>query len=325
MWQLSKYSINWFEDITGFFWSVTMLKKFLFMPRAFNLILVLSILILVGNANAEVLPKDKKEGRYFTDQPDVSNDYQIHFSYVLSLDNKDKEWDINGKMEEILKKVNDHMLEETAKHKLSNGIAQKYKYDYRADGKLDITFIRVDKKQSKIHKYRNNYIADFFWNQKMNNPKKIYYNFVAMSSVDGGEAGVGLGSTFINNKDTTETETRVNITLHELHHAQGGGFACVPGVSSRTAHNLNQGLKTQLGHGTKLGHPYLHKVENCPQLADSVYLTPTSKTPYDPYKITCLQDLGTYTHPKLVKLMKKKGRLGSFCKWKKFIPNFKSP
>ena len=74
------------------------------MPRAFNLILVLSILILAGNANAEVLPKDKKEGRYFTDQPDVSNDYQIHFSYVLSLDNKDKEWDINGKMEEILKK-----------------------------------------------------------------------------------------------------------------------------------------------------------------------------------------------------------------------------
>ena len=36
-----------------------------------------------------------------------------------------------------------------------------------------------------------------------------------------------------------------------------GGFACVPGVSKKTAHNVNRDLKTQLGHGFKLGHPLL--------------------------------------------------------------------
>lgn len=271
------------------------------------------------------LPKDKKEGRYFTDQPDVNNDYQIHFSYVLSLDNNDKEWGINGKMETILKKIKDQILKETARHKLSNGIAKKYKFDYRADGKLDITFVRIDKKQNEISKHRNGYLSSFFWQHEMNNPKKVYFNFVAMSSQDGGEAGVGLGSTFINSKYNNSTAQLVNITLHELQHTQGGGFACVPGVSSKSAHNANRDTKTQLGHGTKLGHPYLHKIKNCPQLADSVYLTPTSKKPYDPFKIGCSQDLGVFTNPKLVKLMKQQGRVGSGCKWGEFIPNFKSP
>tara|TARA_B110000261_G_scaffold18862_1_gene18870 strand:- start:1870 stop:2076 length:207 start_codon:yes stop_codon:yes gene_type:complete len=53
-----------------------------------------------------------------------------------------------------------------------------------------------------------------------------------------------------------------------------GGFACVPGVSKKTAHNVNRDLKTQLGHGVKLGHPYLHDVPNCPQLADTVFCPP---------------------------------------------------
>ena len=53
----------------------------------------------------------------------------------------------------------------------------------------------------------------------------------------------------------------------------------------KTAHNVNRDLKTQLGHGLKLGHPYLHDVYNCPQLVDSVFLFPTSIKPYDPFKL----------------------------------------
>jgi len=99
---------------------------------------------------------------------------------------------------------------------------------------------------------------------------------------------VGLGSVFIKNKYNSSEEQLIKISLHELHHAQGGGFACVPGVSKKTAHNFNRNLKTQLGHGFKLGHPYLNDVPNCPQLADSVFLSSTSMKPYDPFKITCL-------------------------------------
>ena len=37
---------------------------------------------------------DKRPGRFFEDQPDVSDDYQIHFIYMLAADGKDREYDI---------------------------------------------------------------------------------------------------------------------------------------------------------------------------------------------------------------------------------------
>jgi len=34
---------------------------------------------------------DEKLGRFFEDQPDVTDDYQIHFIYLLAKDSKDRE------------------------------------------------------------------------------------------------------------------------------------------------------------------------------------------------------------------------------------------
>jgi len=42
---------------------------------------------------------DKRPGRFFEDQPDVNDDYQVHFFYVLAKDSKDKEIDVNGWLE----------------------------------------------------------------------------------------------------------------------------------------------------------------------------------------------------------------------------------
>ena len=42
---------------------------------------------------------DEKPGRFFDDQPDVTDDYQIHFIYLLAKKTKDKERDINGWVE----------------------------------------------------------------------------------------------------------------------------------------------------------------------------------------------------------------------------------
>ena len=42
---------------------------------------------------------DEKQGRFFEDQPDVSDDYQIHFNYLLASDSEDREMDINSEME----------------------------------------------------------------------------------------------------------------------------------------------------------------------------------------------------------------------------------
>ena len=61
-----------------------------------------------------------------------------------------------------------------------------------ADGKLDITFIRMDMKHKELHKWANNDIIPFLNKLKSRKYKKHYYNFADFSNVDGGEAGVGL-------------------------------------------------------------------------------------------------------------------------------------
>ena len=53
-------------------------------------------------------------------------------------------------MEKILLKMNKAMAKATAKHKKGDGVARKYKFDYRKDGKLDITFVRIDKKYKEL-------------------------------------------------------------------------------------------------------------------------------------------------------------------------------
>ncbi len=255
---------------------------------------------------------DKKPGRFFEDQPDVNDDYQIHFNYLLAFDGKDREWDINGKMEEILLEMNEEMLKATAEHKYSGGVGKKYKFDFRKDGKLDITFVRVDKRRKKLPHHPNGYFAPFLYDKmKMKNPKKIYYNLADINHpTDGGEAGVPMGSSFLKNKNVKVKRKIILITLHELHHAQGGGFACVPGMGDDGHYSSGQ-PPVQLGAGTKLGATYIHKVEGCPELVDSVYLTPTSDQPYDPYQLRCKKNFGVYNHPKV--------NIGSYCKWY-FVP-----
>ena len=69
---------------------------------------------------------------------------------------------------------------------------------------------------------------------------------------------------------------------------------------------------------------YDHKDPTCPDLKDSIYLTPTSETPFDPLQIACAlgqkkrgQPPGNYvipvryTHKKLLK-----GRKNEWCTYK---------
>ena len=52
--------------------------------------------------NSFVFASDDKPGRFFKDQPDITDDFQIHFNYLITLDGEDREWDINGKLEKLL-------------------------------------------------------------------------------------------------------------------------------------------------------------------------------------------------------------------------------
>ena len=111
-------------------------------------------------------------------------------------------------------------------------------------------------------------------------------------------------------------ERKLIITLHELLHTQGMGYDCVPGIKSGNGH---YGSKPgyMLESGKKIGPVYAHTKEGCPQMMDSVYLTPTRSDPYDPYVLTCLLDLGKYNHPKLLKKVNKiKQKADKKISWK---------
>ena len=69
---------------------------------------------------------DEKPGRFFDDQPDVTDDYQIHFIYMLTANDKDNELDVNGKIEEYANKMNALFEKFSKKTKGSSG-AKKYK------------------------------------------------------------------------------------------------------------------------------------------------------------------------------------------------------
>ena len=163
-------------------------------------------------AEAKVLKEknaamDKKPGRFFEDQPDVNDDYQIHFIYMLTASDKDNELDINGKIEEYADKINALVEKFSKKTKGSSG-AKKYKYDYRKDGKLDVTFIRLDKKRKELHKHINNNYRAYLWLNGFNNPKKVYFTFADVTSQDGGEGGVGMASIFLKSKYNKERSRR---------------------------------------------------------------------------------------------------------------------
>ena len=63
---------------------------------------LLFLIILISLSSNFLFAADEKPGRFFEDQPDVTDDYQIHFNYLLAADSEDREMDINGEMEKIL-------------------------------------------------------------------------------------------------------------------------------------------------------------------------------------------------------------------------------
>ncbi len=66
--------------------------------------------LLITLFSSSIFASDDKLGRFFVDQPDVTDDYQIHFIYLLAKKTKDKERDINGWVEKEVKKIDDLFL-----------------------------------------------------------------------------------------------------------------------------------------------------------------------------------------------------------------------
>jgi hypothetical protein len=121
-----------------------------------------------------------------------------------------------------------------------------------------------------------------------------------------------MASMFLKNKHNRNKNNMVKTAVHEIHHAMGGGFACVPGMNKKA--HFSSGQDTDAKH-MFFGKAYAHNVEGCPKGEDSVYLTPTSNDPYDPFKLICLNEWGKYNHKKLVKLRDKQASDLKKGKW----------
>ena len=145
-----------------------------------------------NDTTAVILDKDKKPGRFFEDQPDVNDYFQIHIVYTLLKDAKDKEGDINGDVEKWIEEADKWILKKTAeanqKSNFNNGEGQKLKWDRRKDGKLDITFLRINRTKKDLKKSKwgscGNVFGRYIINNGMHNPKKIYLNFGDFSFKD---------------------------------------------------------------------------------------------------------------------------------------------
>jgi len=272
-----------------------------------------SILAKTKIAEAKALEEknvkmDTKPGRFFEDQPDVSDDYQIHFIYLVTLDGKDTELDISGWIEKRIKTVNKKFLKMSAKNKKSNGIGQQFKLDMTKEGKLDVTFVRMNvlKKQLDIPDYPSKMIYHYLRKKGFDNPKKVYATFTGFKSKhgnsDGGEGFVPMMVIYTPAVKTYGQPDMDLVILHELFHAQGAAYGCgkrtykgahVKGSDILAVDTVKSSLDSR--NDTY----YRHDIEGCPDLAKSVFVTPTAKDSWDPYDVFCRKKRGNLTHPDL--------------------------
>ena len=262
--------------------------------------------------NLEIDENDKKPGRFFKDQPDITDDPQVHFIYILNKDSKDNEWDISGKMEKELLAVNEKLL------KMTKG-KQKFRYDMREDGKLDISFVRFNKQYEG--NYGMNYPDAYLTQKGFNDPNKLYFAWADVKHRDGGQGSVHHGYIFLQSKYITNANKRMMMTLHEILHVNGFAWPCTKGNS-----NGHTSSSTVIGgpvgdDSYRLGVLYDHGDDTCPDFKDSAFLDPTSENPFNPVELKCAMaaEVGQgkapnenydwrkrYSHKKLQKIKAKK-------------------
>lgn len=249
-----------------------------------------------------LLEEDKKPGRYFEDQPDITDEHQVHIIYSLLADSKDNEGDINGDVEKWIKNADKWILKKT-KQANKSGESQTLRWDKRKDGKLDISFIRINKTSKLMKKSQygscDNVFARTILKHGFNDPKKIYLNFGDFKFKEW-PYSVGFPLFNIFTKHGSEKLTKQDFgyfVLHESLHAMGGIYECSPNYfeGHNTKNNKSSGdlMARHVGSGKRNLDPknddyWDHNISDCPDMRDSVFFTPTSSTPYSPFEITCL-------------------------------------
>ena len=240
-------------------------------------------------------PKDDIPGRFLFDQEDVTDDYQVHAIYVLAADSKDKQYDVKGIIEKIVLKGNRHMKSKTKE--------KQFRLDLTKEGKLDVSFLRVDKTKKQINARD---AATYFMGMAVKNgfyhPKKLYTIFYQDKYKDEwGQVGdaelytssgmmveINGGVTYLGGRTTSDAWVP---HLHELFHALGFVQLCAPGAKNDPGHYWGKEDHLKFGgdimsHNSgdtrnidkKRNQYYGHSNVDCPlDLKKSAYLEPTEE------------------------------------------------
>lgn len=248
---------------------------------------------------------DYIDGRFFSDQEDITNDYQVHVIYILASDSKDKEYDVNGTIEKIVLRGNDHLKENTNQ--------QQFRLDLTKDGELDVSFMRVSKTRKEINRLENG--AGYFTGMAIlngfNNPRKLYSIFYQDSyQGEWGQLGDAIyhtpnGTVEINAGVVYLGADKVSDAwiphIHELFHALGFVQLCAPGaiIDRYSSWGKNDHLKYDNDIMSESGDSfyidkkrtdyYGHSNSDCElDLERSAYMMPTmSDFQLQPYSPSC--------------------------------------
>ena len=196
----------------------------------------------------------------------------------------------------------------SARNKKSNGIGQQFKLDMTEEGKLDVTFVRmnISKKQLDVPDYPNDIIYRYLREKGFDNPKKVYATFTGFKSKhgnsDGGEGYVPMMVIYAPAVKTYGQPDMDLVILHELFHTQAAAYGCgkrtYKGSHVKGSDILASGTVTS-SLDSRNDTYYRHDIEGCPDLAKSVFVTPTAEDPWDPFDVFCRQKRGNLTHKDL--------------------------
>ena len=175
-----------------------------------------------------------------------------------------------------------------------NSEGQRLKWDYRKDGKLDVSFFRVP--YSKKDGKKGNSIERTLINNGFNNPKKIYLNFAGFSNSEWPySVGFPMFNIFQSHQGNALNQKDFKyFVLHEAIHSMTGISPCSPNHFEGHNTKKSSDMMSRSGDGRNLSLDpknddyWGHNNKTCPDMQDSVYFTPTSETPFDPFELACL-------------------------------------
>ena len=225
------------------------------------------------------------------DQPDTRS-VTVHPVYAVPAGAIDEQWDINGTIESIVADLQTWLRERTG----GRGIV----WD-EADGKLDITFIRLEQTVTDLAGFPNSWdlIAEELYGRGLNDPNKIYAVWQPLVREGSGTLFCGVQTKHKSVAFSFSFFKRVarglNVCInqpvtmvHELFHAFGAVAPCAANYLSgagtpRTAH-VDDDPNDLMYAGDRIGIPieldnghddyFEHEIPGCTDIADSLYLDP---------------------------------------------------